>query len=176
MKLFTISILLPLALIGGGMRAFADDRTPNLIITGTVTTDACAVGTDSQKLNVPMGDILSGLFTQVGDVSPKKEFVITLTDCDEGVAGATITFTGTSDSDNPDLLQITKDTGSATGVGVEVIDETTGESIPLGKATAVKSLSTSDNNLPYQLRYKSTLGTVTAGSADAVMYFDLAYQ
>lgn len=156
--------------------AFADDsQTPNLIISGTVTTASCSVDTESQNLNVPLGDTLTGNFVEVGDHSPAKTFAIALVGCDESVAGATITFKGTADSDNPDLLQITKATGSATGVAVEILDSKD-ESIPLGKTVATKALTAGENTLNYQLRYTSTLGTVMAGSANAVMYFDLAYQ
>ncbi|MGR7850523.1 fimbrial protein [Klebsiella aerogenes] len=175
MKHLTMSLLVLTILIQGG-GAFAEDKTPNLIITGTVTTDSCTVSTDSQNLEVSLGDVVTGMFVRPGDSSLKKQFVIKLTDCDEGVKGAMITFTGTSDPDNPDLLQITRDTNSATGVGVEVLEDKTGDSIPLGKATATKALTAGDNTLSYWLRYQSTLDTVTAGSANAVMYFELAYQ
>lgn len=175
MKLLFLPLLF-VALAGGQGIAFADDsQTPNLIITGTVTTDSCAVSTESKNLNVSLGDIITGVFNQSGDTNATKAFVITLTDCDAGVAGATITFTGTSDSDNPDLLQITKEAGSATGVGVEILDSR-GAAVPLGEATATQTLTAGENKISYQLHYKSTMDTVTAGSANAVMYFDLAYQ
>lgn len=172
MALLVLAVLIPC--VGAG--AYAEDQTPNLIITGTVTTDSCTVDTDSQNLQVQLGDVVTGMFVHPGDYSLSQNFVIKLTDCDEGVKGAMITFTGTSDSDNPDLLQITKETNSATGIGVEIIDNETKTSIPLGKATATKALTAGDNKLSYLLRYQSTLDTVTAGSANAVMYFDLTYQ
>lgn len=175
MKPFSIPLLI-VAILGCSGSAFAEDKTPNLIITGTVTSASCTVETSSQTLTVPLPDILTGAFAQVGDTGEKKEFSIKLKDCDDGVSGATITFSGTNDSDNPDLLQITKGTGSATGVGVEIIDETTDSAISPGQSIATKALTTGDNTLVYQLRYKSTLATVTAGSANAVMYFDLVYQ
>jgi len=163
-------------LAGGGKITFAEDKTPNLIITGTVTTDSCVVNTDSQNMNVPLGDVVTGQFVRAGDTSPGQTFVIKLTDCDEGVKGAMITFSGNTDPDNPDLLQISQAADSAGGIGVEVIDKNTGDAIALGEATATQGLTAGENTLPYQLRYKSTQGTVTAGSANAVMYFDIAYQ
>lgn len=175
MKRLTTAVI-AIVFIGWGSTVFSEDKTPNLIITGTVTTDSCMVDTDSQNLKVPLGDVVTGMFVRVGDTSPSQKFNITLNDCDAGVKGASITFIGTSDSDNPDLLQITKDAGSASGIAVEIIDETSGSSVPLGKATTTKALTTGVNNLSYRLRYKSTLGTVTAGSANAVMFFDLTYQ
>ncbi|MDA3990630.1 fimbrial protein [Klebsiella aerogenes] len=175
MKSLTKAVIVIVFIVWGG-KVFSEDKTPNLIITGTVTTDSCNVDTDSQNLKVPLGDVVTGRFVRVGDTSPSQKFNITLTDCDTGVKGASITFTGTSDSDNPDLLQITKDSGAASGIAVEIMDETSGSPVPLGKATTTKALTAGENSLPYSLRYKSTLGTVTAGSANAVMFFDLTYQ
>ncbi len=175
MKHLKMSLLVLSVLIHGG-GAFAEDKTPNLIITGTVTTDSCTVSTDSQSLQVPLGDVVTGMFVRPGDTSPEKRFVIKLTDCDEGITGATITFSGTPDSNNSDLLKVTKDTDSATGIGVGVISDISAKPIPLGKATATKALTSGDNTLVYWLRYQSTLDTVTAGSANAVMYFDLTYK
>ncbi|MGV0243244.1 fimbrial protein (plasmid) [Klebsiella aerogenes] len=175
MKQFTMSLLM-LAVLIRGVGTYAEDKTPNLIITGTVTTDSCTVSTDSQSLQVPLGDVVTGMFVRPGDTSPAQKFVIKLSDCDEGITGATITFSGTPDSDNSDLLKITKDTDSATGIGVGVIDDISDKLIPLGKATATKALTSGDNNLIYWLRYQSTLETVTAGSANAVMYFDINYK
>lgn len=176
MKPLTKTLLLVPLLLGVVKIGVAEDKTPNLIITGTVTTDSCVVDTDSQNLKVPLGEVVTGRFVRAGDTSPGQTFVITLTDCDEGVKGAMITFSGNADPDNPDLLQISQAADSASGIGVEVMDETTGGAIALGKATATRTLTAGENTLPYQLRYKATLDTVTAGSANAVMYFDIAYQ
>lgn len=177
MKPLTIALLL-LPLIGGaGKMTFAEDKTPNLIITGTVTTDSCVVDTDSQNLKVPLGEVVTGQFVRAGDTSlPGSTFVIKLTDCDAGVKGAMITFSGNADPDNPDLLQISQTADSATGIGVAVIDRATGDNVPLGKATATAALTTGENTLSYTLLYQATRDTVTAGSANAVMYFDIAYQ
>jgi len=43
-------------------------------------------------------------------------------------------------------------------------------------SSGLYALTTGENTLTFYLRYKSTLPTLTAGNAAAIMYFDLQYQ
>ncbi len=148
----------------------------NLKVYGVVTATSCDIDVGSQVINVDLGNMSIGSFRNVGDVSPTKKFLIKLKDCSPGITGGKIQFQGTSDSNNVNLLQITQQAGSALGVGVEILDAESGVTIPLNTAVNTKKLESGDNELSYALRYKSTLPSVSAGTANAIMYFDLNYQ
>jgi major type 1 subunit fimbrin (pilin) len=153
----------------------AHDGTVN--ITGNIVASSCNVE-NTDPIDVIMDDVQLSTFKAVGDVSDAKSFNILL-NCDTGITGGTITFQGTPDQDNSDLLQVTPGSGAATGVAVEITDPSNGNaSVALGKATQITASLTDggETTLPYNLRYKSTQATVTAGTANAVMYFDLSYQ
>lgn len=148
----------------------------NLTVTGTVTATSCDVETTSQNITVPLGDVGIGTFQSVGDASQAKSFSIRLKDCSDTVTGAKIIFQGTADSNNSSLLELTQKAGVATGVGVEILQGDTGSSIALNTQVSTETISPGENVLTYKLRYKSTLPTVTAGYANAIMFFDLEYQ
>lgn len=148
----------------------------NLKIFGTITATSCDVDNSSQHQTVNLGNVSVGAFKNVGDTSNPESFHIRLTDCSSNISGGTITFQGSPDTNNPDLLQLTPGSGVASGVGVQVMDGTGGTPIALGSPVSTVPLSGGDNDLHYSLRYKSTLPTVVPGTANAVMYFDLAYQ
>jgi type 1 fimbria pilin len=151
----------------------------NFQASGTIISASCNVGTSSQNQTVNIGDFAANSFPSVGSVSPAKDFSIELTDCSNGITGTKITFSGTNDSIDPSLLALTDTTGQgdmASGVAVQILDGNTGSPIALNQQAEQTLLKAGDNSLPYQLRYKSTASTVTAGNATAVMYFDLSYQ
>jgi|AGFS01.1.fsa_nt_gi P pilus assembly protein, pilin FimA len=148
----------------------------NLKVYGTVTATSCDVDNASAHQTVNLGDVNLNAFKKVGSVSRAEAFHIQLKDCSASITGGTITFQGTPDSDNNDLLQLTPGSGVATGVGVEILDGNSGKPVALGAVTATHPLSSGDNDLLYYLRYKSTQTPVTPGTANAVMYFDLNYQ
>ncbi|EHS88828.1 TPA: fimbrial protein [Klebsiella oxytoca] len=148
----------------------------NLTVTGTVTATSCDVETTSQNITVPLGDVSIGTFQSVGDTSQAKSFSIHLKDCSDSVSGAKVTFQGNADPDNTALLQLTQKEGAATGVGVEILQGNAESSIALNTQVSAGAISPGENTLTYRLRYKSTRNVVTAGFADAVMFFDLEYQ
>ncbi|MHA0863595.1 fimbrial protein [Enterobacter wuhouensis] len=89
-----------------------------------------------------------------------------------------MTFSGTADADNADLLALSDTSGAggmASGVGIEILD-------PNKKPVALNSLSdeipltAGDNALTFYLRYKATQIPVSPGNASSIMYFDLVYQ
>lgn len=148
----------------------------NLEVFGTVTATSCDVDNASEHQTVDLGNVIIGAFKNTGDVSNPKAFHIKLAECSSNIGGGSITFQGTADTNNSDLLKLTSGTGAATGVGVQILDGASRTPIALGQATATHPLTEGDNELVYLLRYKSTLVPVTPGTANAVMYFDLSYQ
>jgi type 1 fimbria pilin len=171
MRLYIVGLMAGILLLP--CFTFADDTGYNLQITGTILALSCDV--DTTDIQVTLDDVASDTFVNVGDTSAAKDFHIKLSNCSDGVTGAVISFTGTPDTNNPALLQLTQDPGVATGAAVEVLDDT-GAAIPLGSVATQALSDQADSDLLYQVRYKSTLPTVTGGTANAVMYFDIGYQ
>lgn len=174
------STILGGAIILAGMTTANAETCPgnvcNLKVHGVVTATSCDVDDNSRHQTVNLGNVSIGAFKNVGDVSNPETFRIKLIDCSDNITGGTITFQGTPDVNNSDLLQLTPGSGVATGVGVQIMDGNGGSPIPLGKPVGTSPLSAGNNELVYSLRYKSTQPQVTAGIANAVMYFDLSYQ
>ncbi|MCV2531638.1 fimbrial protein [Enterobacter wuhouensis] len=145
-------------------------------VSGTVVASGCDVSSTSQS--VPVGDFSSATFKSVNDTSAEKDLPITLTNCSSDISGAAVTFSGTADADNADLLALSDTSGAggmASGVGIEILD-------PNKKPVALNSLSdeipltAGDNALTFYLRYKATQIPVSPGNASSIMYFDLVYQ
>ncbi|MDI3362780.1 fimbrial protein [Lelliottia sp. V89_10] len=151
----------------------------NFQASGTITPQTCDVTVASKNKTITIGDFAANSFTTVGSVTPAKDLVIDLENCAQTSTGSTITFSGTQDETDPALLKLsdTKGQGNmATGIAVEILDAVSGTPIKLNQPSAGISLVTGANTLKYQLRYKSTASTVTAGNATAIMYFDMNYQ
>ena len=161
--------------------AQADDSDYNLMITGTIVAQTCDVTSNSQNQTVHIGDFSTGEFPVAGSTSAEKQFSINLLGCTPGISGAKVMFSGAADAADSTLLALSDTTGGgemATGVGVEILDESQ-NTIPVNNSSSDSSLyalKEGANTLHFFLRYKSTADTVTSGNATAVMYFDLEYQ
>lgn len=159
--------------------SYAADPSYNVKFTGKIVSSTCEISTDSTNQTVPLGDHISSDFSAIGVTTQPVNFKIKLMNCSDKVSGASLTFTGDTDTDDATLLALS-DTGMgssgilATGLGVQLLDKDK-NSLPLNKPV-LSSLTTGDNTLDYYLRYKSTKSVVTAGDATAVMYFDIQYQ
>jgi type 1 fimbria pilin len=155
--------------------SLAADSTLN--VSGNVIASGCVVDNETQKVKI--GSFTAKDFPEVGSTSAFKAMNISLSKCYSKLKNVQVKFSGVADSDNPGLLAIT-DTGSgnviATGVGVEILDNTM-KIIPFNSVVPlVYELDGESNTLSFLLRYKSTKPQVTPGDASAVMNFDLTYQ
>ncbi|MCV2531639.1 fimbrial protein [Enterobacter wuhouensis] len=154
----------------------AHDGTVN--ITGSIYASSCDVDSSSQSLPVDMGDFSSSGFSAVGDVQGKKKLSINLSNCTTGIEGATITFTGDSDSTNTALLALSDTSGGggmASGVGIEILDKDSAQ-LAINTLSKQYAIAAGNNELDFYLSYMATKIPVTAGNASSVMYFDLSYQ
>lgn len=178
-----LSSLLAVVLLAmsAGQAALAADGSYNLKFTGTIVAETCDVDSSSIEQTIDLGQFSTADFPSVGSVTKFKPFNINLKNCTQNISGAKVWFTGTQDNANPALLKLT-DTGMgtadtmATGVGVEILDDNQTSIAINNSNSSVFPLKAGQNTLSFYLRYKSTLATVTAGNATAVMYFDLQYQ
>lgn len=149
----------------------------SLNISGKVMASGCVVDNETQKIKI--GAFSAKDFPEVGSTSAFKAMNISLSKCYEKLKNVQVKFSGVADNDNPGLLAIT-DTGSgnvmATGVGVEILDNSM-KILPFnGSVPLVYELDGESNTLSFLLRYKSTKPRVTPGDASAVLDFDLTYQ
>ncbi|MFO6296916.1 fimbrial protein [Rahnella selenatireducens] len=155
--------------------ANASDGTVNF--TGDIVDAPCVVSADTQNQNVNLGQVKSSNFKAVKDTSAYKDFKINLEECSTTtLKNADITFRGSSDTDNKDLLGIGNQSGAAKGVGIEISDAGTAAVIPMNIASPSYALKDGQNTLYFKARYVSTLATVTPGHASAQADFQLAYK
>lgn len=153
--------------------AFAADGQINF--NGAITDAACTVVNDmSNPLTVNLGTVSSKAFNGAGSTAAPTKFSIVLKDCPDTVKSAKVKFDGTADTNDTTILKLTQVTGVATGVGIQLSDNTNSV-VPLYTASADYPLSAGDNNLDFVARYKATALTVTAGPANSTSDFTIIY-
>ncbi|KNC06427.1 type-1 fimbrial protein subunit A [Klebsiella sp. RIT-PI-d] len=161
---------------------FADTTVVNggtVHFKGEVVNAACAVDADSLEQTVPMGQVRTAKLATAGSTSNSVGFNIQLNDCDTTVATkASIAFSGTAvNSENANVLALQSSaSGSATNVGVQILDRT-GTPLALDGASFSTAVTLNDGNnvLPFQARYFAT-GKATAGTANADATFKVQYE
>ena len=169
MKLVIAAIMTSLSLPS----AFADDG--RIEFTGSITDEACTVVNNvGNPLKVVLGDVSSKAFSGAGTTAAPRKFTIALTDCPDTVSSASVTFDGTADINNKDILQLTQETGVATGVGIQLSD-ISNNPIPLYTWSESFPLVEGNNELDFIARYYATSATVTAGPANATSNFTILY-
>ncbi|VEA36489.1 major type 1 subunit fimbrin (pilin) [Salmonella enterica subsp. enterica] len=138
-KLMT-STIASLMFVAGA--AVAADPTPVSVSGGTIHFEgklvnaACAVSTKSADQTVTLGQYRTASFTAIDDTTAQVPFSIVLNDCDPKVAAtAAVAFSGQADNTNPNLLAVSSADNSttATGVGIEILDNTSSPLKPDGR-------------------------------------------
>ena len=145
--------------------------------TGEIIESACQVVNGlSSPLDVSLGKVAKSAFTGTGSTAATTRFDISLKNCPETVTGASITFGGTPDSGNNDVLAVTSGTGTATGVGIQLLDKSeTPLSLYSASASYALQSGTTVNDLQFGARYIQTNATISAGLANAVSTFTVVY-
>lgn len=180
MKKLAIVILSALSLTSTA--ALAATTTVNggtVHFKGEVVNAACAVDAGSMDQTVMLGQVRSAKLAASGDTSSAVGFNIQLNDCDTSVATkAAVAFAGTSiNNANPDVLALQSSAaGSATNVGVQILDRT-GTPLKLDGAdfSTATALNDGTNVIPFQARYFAT-AAATAGTANADATFKVQYE
>ena len=140
-------------------------KTLAIVVLSALSLSSAAVRTASLK--------------QAGATSSAVGFNIQLNDCDTTVATkAAVAFLGTAiDATHTDVLALQSSAaGSATNVGVQILDRT-GAALALDGATfsSETTLNNGTNTIPFQARYFAT-GAATPGAANADATFKVQYQ
>ena len=182
MKIKTLAIVVLSALSLSSTAALAAATTVNggtVHFKGEVVNAACAVDAGSVDQTVQLGQVRTASLAQEGATSSAVGFNIQLNDCDTTVATkAAVAFLGTAiDATHTDVLALQSSAaGSATNVGVQILDRT-GAALALDGATfsSETTLNNGTNTIPFQARYFAT-GAATPGAANADATFKVQYQ
>jgi type 1 fimbria pilin len=147
---------------------------------GSLVDAACSVSTDSADQIVDLGQHPLHIFKAIGDKSEAHPFTIKLEDCDTTIAStASVAFSGVADTTQPDLLAVDSSGGngsSATGVGIQILDEKSSVVPPDGTTfSAPHTLIDGENILNFKSQYVSTVAAPTAGQANADAVFIMQY-
>ncbi|ECP6958883.1 type 1 fimbrial protein subunit FimA [Salmonella enterica] len=163
-KLMT-STIASLMFVAGA--AVAADPTPVSVSGGTIHFEgklvnaACAVSTKSADQTVTLGQYRTASFTAIGDTT------------------AQVPFSGQADNTNTNLLAVSSADNSttATGVGIEILDNTSSPLKPDGATFSAKqALVEGTNTLRFTARYKATAAATTPGQANADATFIMKYE
>jgi len=165
----------------GGMLA-TDVRLANSI---QVLGQTCAVTTPS--IPVTLGNIKSSVFTATGTKSPAVPFTIGL-NCTGVATNVGITFTDNTNTGNTtNILSLTPSTAlpNATGVGIQIVQQSNGTAVKYGPDSAVAgnvnqimlgASNSSVQSYTFSGQYISTASKVTGGPANGVATFTMSYQ
>lgn len=169
-----IGVLMAFGVVALSLNCVARADTINMAFNGNIKIASCTVDTGSTDQTVSLGTVGAAQFKTPGDKASPTQFAIKLGNCPPGTNGASVTFSGTGDSQDPTVLAL--DSDGATGVGIELSD-VTGSKINLGTPSAFYGLVTSGSNiLSFSARYVATAVPVTAGKGDATAQFTVNYQ
>lgn len=161
-------------LLTGSVSAMAYDGTVKF--EGEVLDAACTVDIGAgNTMTVNMGRVNKSTFTGAGSKSDPTKFTIKVKDCPSNITTATVKFDGEAYEGDNNVLQLTQETGVATGVGIQLADSTQ-KVLPLYTASSEYPLKeTVENNLDFYARYIAKSDTVTAGPANSVATFTMNY-
>lgn len=170
-------VLLLSTTVLGSAAAYAEDGKINF--TGEILDAACTVDIGAgNTMTVDLGKINKSIFDKTGATSAPTAFVLTLKDCPVAITSAAINFDGTALDGDSDILALTEGTTeapSATGIGIQILDDDNSV-VALAKASKGYDLEASTaNKLNFSARYVANSDTVVAGSADSAVSFTINY-
>ncbi|CAM3997326.1 fimbrial protein [Rahnella bruchi] len=145
-------------------------------ITGRIVDKTCSVSADSLNSLVTMGSVSSKQFARAGDGSRYEPFTLTLEKCGDAASNVSVTFSGSADTHNSDLLAIEQTEGSAAGIGIALYDHDK-KLIPLNQASAGTALLPHQAQvmLAFYARYLANGDEVSVGTANTSATFVLNY-
>lgn len=187
------SLIATSALLAGTAQAANTVSGGTVNFEGRLVNAACALDTSTANQTVQMGQVRTSAFTKKGDKSPAVGFKITLTDCKVGPTTNPTTPTGGTRADdntvsigfsavqetgldNASVIALGAGTGTAKGIGLQIVDRS-GNPVKLdGTASTKVTLNDDKVEVPFNAYYISTADAVTSGKADATALFTLTYQ
>lgn len=186
MKLEVLAIAAVAASILSSATAFAGDPVPpkpavnggEVHFKGEIVNAGCAIDNNSINQTVQLGQVRSVKLKDTGSMSTPVGFRIQLDDCDISIASkASFAFSGTAVEGHNDVLALqSSSAGGANNVGIQIVDKDGKAMLFDGATFSNKSvLNNGTNIIPFQARYFS-LGSATAGTANADATFKVQYE
>lgn len=144
-----------------------------------ILAPSCQVAVGSKNQIVNMGQEYRNRFDRVGSTTASKDFQVVV-NCQSSPNGientVSLTMDATSDPSNtPGVLSIDTGTGTATGVGIQVLD---GKGLPVafGQPKELGQSKDGDYVVPFKARYYQVAGTVGGGKANGRATLTLTYK
>lgn len=162
-----------LCLLGltGSSELFAHDGTVN--ISGSFRRNTCVLAQDSKQINVQLGDVSLTRFSH-GNYGPEKSFIINLQDCGTDVSTVDVTFLGTPDGVQSEMLSIESGMDAASGLAIAILDDAK-ILIPLNQASKDYSLHSGKVPLTFYAQLRPVNSDVQSGKVNASATFVLHY-
>lgn len=135
-----------------------------------VALPTCTIDAGSQNKSVALPAITTTTMNGKGNTTGLTAFAIGLT-CQSG-ANLSVTLTSSQSTSTAGVMN---STGSATGVGVRLLDQNQ-QPIQWNTAQAIGSVSGGSMSLPYYAQYYQTGNTVGIGKVSAQATITVAYQ
>ncbi|HDS5356316.1 MULTISPECIES: fimbrial protein [Enterobacter] len=155
--------------------AMAANQGGKVTFTGNITNSACSISPESSDQTVDLGQISIKDLTDGDRKSTPRNFDISLENCvlnkPKLYNWVTITFNGSGATFNPEILGTT---GTASGIGIAISEQNSGDYLPLGVASSPHNLLTGDNTLHFSAYLVGGLRP-TEGDFTAVANFTLDY-
>ncbi|MFM0508894.1 fimbrial protein [Paraburkholderia sp. RL17-373-BIF-A] len=132
----------------------------------------CSVTAASANQTIPLATINPAMFPTAGSVAAKTPFSLGL-NCQSGVK-VSVTFSSTSG--NSGVASVLANAGSATGIGVQLLDASQS---PITLDVALPLTSSTTGNMSFQFflqYYRLGVAPVVAGAARATAIFTMSYQ
>ncbi|EKZ3166735.1 fimbrial protein [Klebsiella aerogenes] len=159
--------------------SWAYDGTIN--VTGNIIDGSCDIDTDS--IDVNLGNVPVSSFQKTHDTSNPVPFNITLSNCSASIKGADIMFVGVPDDKDFTLLKLTQDSGVAGNAAVRITQPSAYDGslrnivVYLNtRYSAREDIKDGTFTMTYALQYQATAMPVTAGTGNAIMYFNIYYR
>lgn len=143
---------------------------------GKVINSACTVHPENEHQIVRMGQVRSNQFLTSGSWADPTAFEIWLEGCDSSVSQTVgVFFSGSTDSNDPQVFQAGEGIQAAKGVGIGIFDSEGNLLLPGGQPLWYTTITSGKTVLSYTAKYRSTLEQVTPGDASAKVWFSLQY-
>lgn len=142
--------------------------------SGLIVVPTCNVTTPN--VNIPLGTWDTASFTNVGSTSTSVPFAVSV-----NCSGGNTVFASINadpDSSQAGTIKITNSSGSASGVGIQLLDSSnTPLDVSAGNvAGRITSALAGINTFNWKARYIKTAATIAPGDANAVATVTLYYQ
>ncbi|MGE4800517.1 fimbrial protein [Yersinia hibernica] len=142
-------------------------------ITGSIAATPCVATASVVDIKMPLinKDKLGASAGKFADNSA-TDLVIKLTNCPQVKQTATVTFTGTADTNETKALKLT----GVSGVALALFEANGNDQIAINKAAKGQAMNNNvAQDLKYVAKYVTTSDTFKEGNATATLNFAVAY-